>query len=74
VKEAVRRADGKHFAIKIIKKNKLNPEELAVVHDEVEIMQKVRFATVARCASAPGGCCRFSNRFRFFSRSSIPTA
>lgn len=41
VKLAVRKADGKQFAIKIIKKSKLNPEELAVVHDEVEIMHKI---------------------------------
>ncbi len=41
VKRAVRKADQKHFAIKVIKKSKLNAEELAVVHDEVEIMHKV---------------------------------
>jgi calcium/calmodulin-dependent protein kinase I len=41
VKQATRKADGKQFAIKIIKKSKLNAEELAVVHDEVEIMHKV---------------------------------
>jgi len=41
VKEATRKSDGKKFAIKIIKKSKLNAEELAVVHDEVEIMHKV---------------------------------
>jgi serine/threonine protein kinase len=27
--------------MKIIKKNKLNAEELAVVHDEVEIMHRI---------------------------------
>ena len=42
VKRAVRKSDGKQFAIKVIKKSKLNSEELAVVHDEVEIMHKVR--------------------------------
>jgi len=42
VKLAVRKSDGKQFAIKIIKKTKLNAEELAVVHDEAEIMQRVR--------------------------------
>lgn len=41
VKRAVRKSDGKQFAIKVIKKSKLNSEELAVVHDEVEIMHKV---------------------------------
>jgi len=41
VKQATRKSDGKQFAIKIIKKSKLNPDELAVVHDEVEIMHKV---------------------------------
>ena len=38
---ATRKADGKKFAAKIIKKSKLNPEELAVVHDEVEIMHMI---------------------------------
>jgi len=37
----VRKSDNKQFAIKVIKKSKLNNEELAVVHDEVEIMHKV---------------------------------
>lgn len=41
VKRVVRNSDKKEFACKIIQKTKLNPEELAVVHDEVEIMQKV---------------------------------
>lgn len=41
VKRAIRRSDQKAFAIKIIKKSKLNAEELAVVHDEVEIMHKI---------------------------------
>jgi len=41
VKRATRKTDGKQFAIKVIKKSKLNPEELAVVHDEVEIMHKL---------------------------------
>jgi len=41
VKRATRKADGKEFAIKVIKKSKLNPDELAVVHDEVEIMHKI---------------------------------
>jgi len=42
VKRAVRKSDGKQFAIKVIKKSKLNSEELAVVHDEVEIMHKIK--------------------------------
>jgi len=41
VKRAIRKSDGKAFAIKVIKKSKLNAEELAVVHDEVEIMHKI---------------------------------
>jgi calcium/calmodulin-dependent protein kinase I len=41
VKRAIRKQDGAQFAIKIIKKSKLNAEELAVVHDEVEIMHKI---------------------------------
>lgn len=41
VKRAVRKSDGKQFAVKVIKKSKLNAEELAVVHDEVEIMHKI---------------------------------
>jgi calcium/calmodulin-dependent protein kinase I len=41
VKKAVRKSDGKEFAIKVIKKAKLNADELAVVHDEVEIMHKI---------------------------------
>lgn len=41
VKRAVRKADGKQFAVKVIKKARLNAEELAVVHDEVEIMHKI---------------------------------
>jgi len=44
VKRAVRKSDNKEFAIKVIKKNKLNADELAVVHDEVEIMHKVNHA------------------------------
>jgi len=41
VKKAVRKNDGKEFAIKVINKSKLNADELAVVHDEVEIMHKI---------------------------------
>jgi len=41
VKRVVRKSDKEAFACKIIRKNKLNKEELAVVHDEVEIMQRV---------------------------------
>ena len=42
VKRGVRKADQQPFAVKIIKKSKLNADELAVVHDEVEIMHKVQ--------------------------------
>lgn len=41
VKRAVKKATKEEFAIKVIKKSKLNPEELAVVHDEVEIMHRI---------------------------------
>lgn len=41
VKRAIRKSDQKEFAVKVIKKQKLTPEELAVVHDEVEIMHKI---------------------------------
>lgn len=41
VKRAVRLTDKQEFAIKVIKKSKLNEEELAVVHDEVTIMHKI---------------------------------
>jgi len=44
VKRALRKSDGKAFAIKVIKKNKLKADELAVVHDEVEIMHKINHA------------------------------
>jgi len=42
VKRAIRRSDKQEFAIKVIKKTKLNPEELAVVHDEVNIMNQIK--------------------------------
>ena len=42
VKRGVRKADLKPFAVKIIKKSKLNADELAVVHDEVEIMHRIQ--------------------------------
>jgi calcium/calmodulin-dependent protein kinase I len=41
VKRAVKKSDKSEYAIKIIDKAKLNKEELAVIHDEVDIMQKV---------------------------------
>jgi len=44
VKRATRKSDGKEFAIKVIKKQKLSAEELAIVHDEVEIMHKINHA------------------------------
>lgn len=42
VKRAIRKSDKAEFAIKVIKKAKLNPEELAVVHDEVDIMHQIK--------------------------------
>jgi len=41
VRRAIRKSDKGEFAIKIIKKNQLNSEELLVVHDEVDIMHKI---------------------------------
>jgi len=43
VKRVVKNIDKVEYACKIIQKTKLNSEELAVVHDEVEIMQKVQY-------------------------------
>jgi len=48
VKRAIKKSDKKEYAIKIIKKSKLKPEELAVVHDEVEIMHKVAHPNCAK--------------------------
>jgi calcium/calmodulin-dependent protein kinase I len=42
VKRAVRKKDKQDFAIKIISKSKLNASELAVIHDEVDIMHKIK--------------------------------
>jgi len=41
VKKAIRKSDNRVFAIKIVDKRKLNPEELSVIHDEVMIMYKI---------------------------------
>lgn len=41
VKRAVKKKDKSEYAIKIIDKTKLNKEDLAVVHDEAEIMKQV---------------------------------
>jgi len=41
VKRAVKKSDKQEYAIKIIDKSKLKKDELAVIHDEVSIMQKV---------------------------------
>lgn len=41
VVKAKRKSDGLYFAVKIIKKGNLNPEELAVLHDEVDIMARI---------------------------------
>jgi len=48
VKRGIRRSDKQEFAIKCIKKAKLNPEELAVVHDEVDIMYKIQHQNCIR--------------------------
>ena len=48
VKRGVRKTDGAAFAVKIIKKSKLNADELAVVHDEVEIMHRIAHTHVVQ--------------------------
>jgi calcium/calmodulin-dependent protein kinase I len=48
VKLAARRSDGQQFAVKVIKRNKLNPEELALVHEEAEIMRKIEHENCAK--------------------------
>lgn len=48
VKRAIRKSDKQQFAIKCIKKAKLNPEELAVVHDEVKIMHQIQHENCIR--------------------------
>lgn len=42
VKRAIRKSDKQEFAIKCIKKGKLNKEELEVVMDEAKIMEQVK--------------------------------
>lgn len=42
VRRAIRIADKKEFAIKVIKKGRLNDEELSVVHEEVKIMRQIQ--------------------------------
>lgn len=42
VKRLVRKEDKEVFAVKIIRKDKLNEEELSVIHDEVDIMQRIK--------------------------------
>lgn len=51
VKRCIRRSDRKEFAVKCIKKSKLNAEELAVVHDEVSIMRKINHKHCVRLYS-----------------------
>lgn len=46
VKRGVRKADGKEFAIKIVKKKNLQPEELATINEEVDIMHKINHTNV----------------------------
>jgi len=41
VKFAIKKSTKQEFAVKVIKKAKLNPDELIVVHDEVTIMHKI---------------------------------
>lgn len=46
VSRAVKKKTGKEYAVKVIKKSKLSAEELAVVHDEVAIMDKVEHKNI----------------------------
>jgi len=48
VRRAVRKKDRQEFAVKIIKKSKLNKQELAIVHDEVKIMHKIKDPNCAK--------------------------
>lgn len=48
VKRAVRKADKKDLAVKIIKKTKLKDEELEIVHEEVKIMDKINHPNCVR--------------------------
>jgi len=48
VKRAVRKCDGKEFAIKVIKKSQLKEDQLMVLHDEVEIMNKIQHPNCVR--------------------------
>lgn len=48
VKRAIRRKDKQEFAIKVISKSKLNSSELAVIHDEVDIMHKINHPNCVR--------------------------
>jgi calcium/calmodulin-dependent protein kinase I len=48
VKLAVRKSDGEQFAIKVIKRSKLNEEELQLVHEEVAIMNKIEHENCAQ--------------------------
>ncbi|CEO99397.1 Protein kinase domain-containing protein [Plasmodiophora brassicae] len=46
VKRATSKKDGKDYAIKIVKKKNLNAEELATIHEEVEIMHRIEHPNV----------------------------
>lgn len=52
VRKATRKSDGKVFAIKIVSKSALEKDDLAVVHDEIKIMNEVGvlYMIVIRCA------------------------
>eukprot|EP00808_Paulinella_micropora_P028921 g49349.t1 len=41
VRRGIRKSDQKEFAIKMIMKKRLRPEEMQATHDEVEIMQRI---------------------------------
>ena len=42
MKRAIRKSDQKEFAIKIIKKKNMSDEEVKVIYDEVEILERVK--------------------------------
>lgn len=46
VKRAIRKKNGREYAVKIVKKKNLNPDELITINDEVEIMYKIHHPNV----------------------------
>lgn len=48
VKRGVHKKTGKEVAVKIIKKKKLSPDELASLHDEAEILRNVDHENIVK--------------------------